>query len=66
MRFSARGYHRVLKVARTLAGLDGNETVARIHSPRQFPIASPVSGQARLPEQKGAPRRPRCCRKGVA
>ncbi|WP_018855170.1 hypothetical protein [Rhizobium sp. 42MFCr.1] len=31
MRFSARGYHRVLKVARTLADLDGNETVGRIH-----------------------------------
>ncbi|MBO9629268.1 MAG: YifB family Mg chelatase-like AAA ATPase [Shinella sp.] len=31
MKFSARGYHRVLKVARTLADLDGNETVGRIH-----------------------------------
>lgn len=31
MRFSARGYHRVLKVARTLADLDGAETVGRIH-----------------------------------
>lgn len=31
MRFSARGYHRVLKVARTLADLDGQETVGRIH-----------------------------------
>jgi magnesium chelatase family protein len=29
--FSARAYHRVLKVARTLADLDGSETVARIH-----------------------------------
>ena len=29
--FSARGYHRVLKVARTLADLDGAETVGRIH-----------------------------------
>ena len=28
---SARAYHRVLKVARTLADLDGSETVARIH-----------------------------------
>ena len=28
---SARGYHRVLKVARTLADLDGAETVGRIH-----------------------------------
>jgi magnesium chelatase family protein len=31
MKFSARGYHRVLKVARTLADLDGHETVGRIH-----------------------------------
>jgi magnesium chelatase family protein len=29
--FSARGYHRTLRVARTLADLDGEETVARIH-----------------------------------
>jgi magnesium chelatase family protein len=31
LRLSARGYHRVLKVARTLADLDGAETVGRIH-----------------------------------
>jgi magnesium chelatase family protein len=31
MRLSARGYHRVLRVARTLADLDGAETVARMH-----------------------------------
>ncbi len=29
--FSARAYHRVLKVARTLADLDGVDTVGRIH-----------------------------------
>ncbi|MTI44349.1 magnesium chelatase family protein [Roseibium hamelinense] len=28
---SARGYHRVLKLARTLADLDGKDSVARIH-----------------------------------
>ena len=28
---SARGFHRVLKVARTLADLDGRDAVARIH-----------------------------------
>ena len=28
---SARGYHRTMRVARTLADLDGEETVARIH-----------------------------------
>lgn len=31
MRFSARAYHRILKVARTLADLEGEETVRRIH-----------------------------------
>lgn len=31
MKFSARGYHRILKVARTLADLDGQQTVGRIH-----------------------------------
>jgi len=31
LKFSARGYHRVLKVARTLADLDGSVTVGRIH-----------------------------------
>lgn len=31
LKFSARGYHRVLKVARTLADLDGKDTVGRIH-----------------------------------
>ncbi|WP_417427262.1 YifB family Mg chelatase-like AAA ATPase [Hoeflea sp.] len=31
MRFSARAYHRILKVARTLADLDGVDTVGRIH-----------------------------------
>jgi magnesium chelatase family protein len=31
MRLSARGYHRVLRVARTLADLDGAETLGRIH-----------------------------------
>jgi magnesium chelatase family protein len=31
MRLSARGYHRVLRIARTLADLDGAETVRRVH-----------------------------------
>lgn len=30
-RFSARGYHRILKVARTLADLDGADRLGRIH-----------------------------------
>jgi magnesium chelatase family protein len=31
MRLSARGYHRVLRVARTLADLDGADKVGRLH-----------------------------------
>jgi magnesium chelatase family protein len=31
MRLSARGYHRVLKFARTVADLDGAETIGRAH-----------------------------------
>lgn len=31
LKFSARGYHRVLRVARTLADLDGKDIVGRIH-----------------------------------
>jgi magnesium chelatase family protein len=31
LRLSARGYHRVLRVARTLADLEGSEAVTRLH-----------------------------------
>jgi magnesium chelatase family protein len=31
LRLSARGYHRVLRVARTLADLDGAEKIGRLH-----------------------------------
>src|SRR5205085_8881947 len=31
MRLSARGYHRVLRIARTLADLDGEQRVGRLH-----------------------------------
>ena len=31
MHLSARGYHRVLRVARTLADLDGADDIGRVH-----------------------------------
>ena len=31
MHLSARGYHRVLRVARTLADLEGHDQVRRVH-----------------------------------
>ncbi len=31
MRLSARAYHRVLRVARTVADLDGAEKIGRVH-----------------------------------
>ena len=36
MRLSARGYHRVLSVARTIADLDGAEKVGRLHLAEAF------------------------------
>jgi magnesium chelatase family protein len=31
LRLSARGYHRIMRVARTLADMDGRDNVGRIH-----------------------------------
>lgn len=42
MNLSARGYHRVLRVARTLADLDGRDQIARLH------IAEALSYRQRL------------------
>jgi magnesium chelatase family protein len=46
MALTARGYHRVLKLARTLADLDGAETVARIH------VAEALAYRALPPEME--------------
>jgi magnesium chelatase family protein len=48
MRLSARGYHRVLRVARTLADLDGAGGVRRIH------IAEALSYRRIVPGRGGA------------
>ncbi|VAX03740.1 MG(2+) CHELATASE FAMILY PROTEIN / ComM-related protein, partial [hydrothermal vent metagenome] len=32
MRLTARGYHRILRVARTLADLDGLDNISKIHT----------------------------------
>ncbi|MBI4275044.1 MAG: YifB family Mg chelatase-like AAA ATPase [Rhizobiales bacterium] len=48
MRFSARGYHRVLRVGRTLADLDGADGVGRIH------IAEALSYRALVDEIRHA------------
>jgi magnesium chelatase family protein len=42
LRLSARGYHRVLRVARTLADLDGAGTVARRHIAEALSYRQPV------------------------
>jgi magnesium chelatase family protein len=48
MRLSARGYHRVLRVARTLADLDGVDKVGRVH------LAEALSYRARADEIRRA------------
>jgi magnesium chelatase family protein len=48
MHLSARGYHRVLRVARTLADLDGAEKVGRVH------LAEALSYRALMDEVRRA------------
>jgi magnesium chelatase family protein len=48
MHLSARGYHRTLRVARTLADLDGAEAVGRIH------VAEALSYRALADEMRRA------------
>jgi len=47
MRLSARGWHRVLRVARTLADLDGQDAVRRIH------VAEALSYRRLMPGRNG-------------
>jgi magnesium chelatase family protein len=42
LRLSARGYHRVLRVARTLADLDGAAPVARHHVAEALSYRLPI------------------------
>src|SRR6266550_343847 len=44
MRLSARGYHRVLRVARTLADLDGAEKIGRVHLAEALSYRAPADG----------------------
>lgn len=46
LRLSARAYHRVLKVARTLADLDGTEAVGRLHLAEALSYRSGGGGRA--------------------
>ncbi len=46
MKFSARAYHRVLKVARTLADLDGATGVGRMHIAEAISYRLPGDGLA--------------------
>jgi len=48
MRLSARGYHRILRVARTLADLDGTDKIGRLH------LAEALSYRALADETRSA------------
>ena len=42
MRLSARGYHRVLRVARTIADLEGAKQIARPHIAEALSFRRPL------------------------
>jgi len=63
LRLSARAYHRLLRVARTLADLEGQDGVGRAHvaealSYRSMPVSGVGGGAARRDELASARRRP--------
>ena len=45
MRLTARGYHRVMRVARTLADLEGKDAIRRIHVAEALAYREPVAGK---------------------
>jgi magnesium chelatase family protein len=47
MRLSARGYHRVLRVARTLADLDGADHVGRMQLAEALSYRAPADPLSR-------------------
>jgi magnesium chelatase family protein len=61
LRLSARGYHRVLRVARTLADLDGAAGVARQHIAEALSYRQPLNlaepGESPAPRRLAADRR---------
>ncbi|MEO9969243.1 MAG: ATP-binding protein [Hyphomonadaceae bacterium] len=48
LNLTARGYHRVLKVARTIADLDGADTIARLHIAEALTYRKRSQGEATI------------------